>query len=101
MFGHNDSRDKDWDEKLFKKDYVEMINSLLKMGSKPSIYLMIPPPVYEDGCFLGIRQQVVKQQKRIVPEIAKEAGLPAENVIDLYHAMGGDDLTEQALFCDA
>ena len=56
MFGHNDSRKKDWDEELFKKDYVEMINSLLKMGSKPSIYLMIPPPVYEDGCFLGISQ---------------------------------------------
>lgn len=35
----------------------------------------------------------------LVPTIAHSCGLPDENVIDLYDAMGGKDLSMTELFC--
>ena len=35
----------------------------------------------------------------LVPTIAEECGIPSENVIDLFTAMGGRDLSQPELYC--
>ena len=51
MLGTNDSKSFQWDENEFEKDYIDMIAEFQKMASSPSIWLMIPPPLYKDGTF--------------------------------------------------
>ena len=52
MLGTNDSKTHNWDEKNFRKDYLSLVNKFKgltgKSGHKCTLYLMIPPPVYED-----------------------------------------------------
>ena len=49
MFGHNDSRVFQYNEKLLLKDYASMIKTLKKGGS--TLFVMIPPPLYKDGIY--------------------------------------------------
>jgi len=45
MLGTNDANQ--WNKDEFVKDYTEMISTLQNLTSKPKIYVMIPPPLYQ------------------------------------------------------
>ena len=51
MLGSNDSKPTFWNKEQFMTEYSAMISSYLEMGSKPEVYVMIPPRVYieQDG----------------------------------------------------
>ena len=51
MLGTNDSKISQWNEEDFRRDYLEMSRNFLAMESKPSLYIMIPPPLYADGVY--------------------------------------------------
>ena len=46
MFGTNDCKTFQWNETDFAADYTEMIGSFLNLDSKPTVYVMVPPPLY-------------------------------------------------------
>ena len=59
-----------------------MARTMMKLPSKPYLYIMIPPPVYFPG-FLKINETVTnKVLPRVVREIAKELGIPPQRIID-------------------
>lgn len=70
------------------------------MSSKPDVFIVIPPPIYVDGKVEGSMDLL---NGKIIPEIsniAKECGVADDQMIDLYNAMGGQDLQKPHLFCD-
>ena len=72
------------------KDYlslIELAGTLGSGGRKPLMAIMKPPPLWKDGAY-GMKQSVLNDvMPKLVPQIAKEAGLPPP--IDIYTALGG------------
>ena len=46
MLGTNDSKNYQWDEEAFLADYHEMAKNFMDIKSKPSLYLLVPPPLH-------------------------------------------------------
>ena len=61
LLGTNDAKSHNWNQDRFIKDYTEMVQTYLDLKSKPDVYVMIPPPLYQDEQF-GIIQKVINQQ---------------------------------------
>jgi len=51
MLGTNDSKIFQWNRKQYHNDYIEMVKNMKNLPSKPEIYLMVPPPLYQDGAY--------------------------------------------------
>jgi alpha-L-fucosidase 2 len=49
MLGTNDSKIYQWNRRQYHNDYVEMVKNMKNLPSKPEVYLMVPPPLYQDG----------------------------------------------------
>ncbi|XHH08926.1 MAG: GDSL-type esterase/lipase family protein [Candidatus Bathyarchaeia archaeon] len=67
----------------FSSDYKQLIKSFQELPSKPQIYLVVPPPIFNDS--LGPNSTILVEQ--IIPQIrqiAAETGLP---LIDFYDEM--------------
>jgi len=88
MLGTNDAKYANWgplhDE--FPVDYMSMIDDFKNISTGPKIFLMIPPPLYQDGRY-GMNQTVINSLfpgdgPAGVRTLAKAAGLPSP--IDLY-----------------
>lgn len=89
MLGSNDSKAFNWNKETFIKDYKALVESYVNLESKPTIYIMAPPPVFEDGGKVKYNIEKETIAKEIVPltkEIAKEKGLAC---IDLYTLFEG------------
>lgn len=87
MLGTNDAKHQNWNIQppeygQFVPDYLSMINVFKGMASKPQIYIMTPPPLFQDGVY-GMNQTVINAVfPSLVPRIAAQAGLPVP--IDLF-----------------
>ena len=84
MLGSNDSKPFNWNKENFIKEYKEVVSSYVNLSSKPQVYVIAPPPVFEvDGeVKYNIQKDVIANE--IVPAIkqaAKEMNLPC---IDMY-----------------
>jgi acyl-CoA thioesterase I len=91
MFGTNDAKYNNWNETLFKTDYISMIKGFQKLPTKPAIYLIIPPPMYTDEGPYNISGPTVNYLlPEIIPEIAKQCNV---KVIDGFNALGGTTLS--------
>ncbi len=67
----------------FTNDYKQLIAAFQELPSNPEIYLVVPPPIFDDS--LGPNSTIIVQQ--IIPQIkqiANETGLP---LIDFYDEM--------------
>ena len=90
MFGTNDAKYDNWNEDLFRKDYVSLIEGFQELPTKPAIYLIIPPPMYTDLGPYNISGPTVNYLlPKIIPEIAKHCKV---KVIDGFNALGGTSL---------
>jgi len=82
--GTNDSKPNNWKHKEeYVADYVALIESFRKLGSKPVVWLCYPVPAYPGRW--GITDKVMKEE--VMPrldEVAKKSGC---KVIDLYSAL--------------
>lgn len=85
MLGTNDSKQRNWNAKAYKQQYLALVAELQEIPSRPAIYLMAPPEAYagEDGEIIyGIDNTVIRDEiRQIVKEVAEETG---EEFIDLY-----------------
>jgi len=91
MLGSNDSKAYNWNKENFVKEYKALVESYVNLESKPTVYLMAPPPVFAvDGKVkYDIEQKTIANE--IVPltkEIAEELQLEC---IDLYEIFKGKE----------
>ena len=82
--GTNDSKPRNWKHKEeYVADYVALIESFRKLGSKPMVWLCYPVPAYPGRW--GITDKVMKEEVMPrVDEVAKKSGC---RIIDLYSAL--------------
>lgn len=99
MFGTNDAKTFNWSYEEYRRDYIDMVNSFKSMESQPKIYLMIPPPLYKE-VFDMIPQIINLELRTLIPDIAQDAGIPKERVINLFEALGGIALDKEHMFVD-
>jgi len=92
MLGTNDAKVNNW--KLhaeFPVDYKAMIDTFKNLSSQPKIYLMVPPPLYEDGAYdmnqTAINSVFPGDGPAGVRTLAKASGLDAP--IDLFSLWEG------------
>ena len=100
MMGTSDAKEGKWDPDAFRSDYLEMATAFKNMPSQPYLYLMVPPPLYEDGVH-NLSQKVINGvMPTLISEVAGKLGLPSSQVIDVWGAMGGKGLSNWEFFCD-
>jgi lysophospholipase L1-like esterase len=84
MLGTNDAKFGNWkgaNIAQFPIDYKSMIDEFVALDTKPTVYLMVPPPLYQDGRY-GMNQTVINtlfpgDGPAGVRTLAKASGLPA------------------------
>ena len=88
MLGTNDAKFRNWGplHAEFPVDYKSMIDAFAALTPKPEIYLMVPPPLYQNGRY-GMNQTVINtlfpgDGPAGVRTLAKDSGLPTP--IDLF-----------------
>ena len=81
MLGTNDARSDRWQAfgAQFQSDYTDMLASFEHMDSNPTIHVMVPPPLYENGVYQGMNQTVINSifpgvGQAGIGTIAKKAG---------------------------
>ena len=80
-----------------------MANNFLNLPSKPDLYLMISPPLYQELRY-GINHTVINEIfPQLIPMIAQNLSLENDksvDVIDIFNTLGGADLTQPQMFAD-
>ena len=76
-------------------DYAAMIKLVRTLGPKdgvpPRIFLSVPPPLMQDTVY-GMNETVINEVlPELIPRIAEANGIPKENIIDVFSALGGRD----------
>ena len=97
MLGTNDARPMNWDEEDYKKDLIEMVEEFQNMASKPKVYVMIPPAMYQK--FKEIEPMIVNTK---LPRAVRDAHAQMTNVtlINTRDALGGLNLEHNSWFCN-
>lgn len=84
MLGSNDSKKNNWNREEYIKDYCEMIESYLRLESKPKVYVLTPPPLFEvNGRVMWqLRKDVVDRE--ICPCVKQIAAQTGVRCIDIH-----------------
>ncbi len=84
MLGTNDTKPHNFKhERDFATDYADLVDSFLKLESKPRVYVCRPCPVPDPGNF-GINDKNLRVYIRRVDRLAKEKNL---EIIDMHSAL--------------
>ena len=94
--GTNDAKHYNWNLEEFEQDYRDMV--AIFQGLDAEVYLVVPPPLYEDGAYDMNATVINHIFPSLIPRIANETG--ATGVIDVFDALGGALLNAPELFCD-
>ena len=78
--GTNDSKDFQWNQSQYERDYQAMIDTLCSLPSKPAIYLCTPVKAFRDKW--GITDSVIVNG--VIPSIQKIARKNKLTLIDLH-----------------
>ncbi|MDE5983850.1 MAG: hypothetical protein K2H13_01170 [Eubacterium sp.] len=84
MLGSNDSKENNWDKDKFVNDYCEIIESYLKLESKPKVYVLVPTPLFEiNGKVMWqLRKDIVDNE--ICPAVKQIANKMGIQYVDMY-----------------
>lgn len=107
MLGTNDAKVANWDEDMYREDLRLMINTALNSSSTKSVFVAMPPPLYEDGKY-GIQEQVVNLNfcgdpvgEGIIGTLIHEINSPKLHMVDVFSALGGLNLSHPEFFFDS
>ena len=102
MLGSNDAKEGMWSPYDFFNDYLELCKFMTAQEQKPKVYLVTPPPFYPQyGNKDKLMPEVINTYlPALTKQVANKCGLPKDQVIELFDAMGGEDLSMPELFCD-
>ena len=84
----------------YTADYLDMISILKAQPAKPRVFVMQPTPLYAQNLFGQMNQTVTNfVLPRLLPTVAA-ASAAEPQVIDLFNALGGANLTQPNITCD-
>lgn len=87
MLGSNDTKKRNWDPEIFRRDYKQIVQSYLKLPSEPRVILITPIQVHRvmGIPLLGLYPETMEEGVRpAIHEIAKETGLEIVDLKDLF-----------------
>jgi len=121
--GTNDATEMCWDCEAFVKDYAAVCVEFLERNApKPTVYVLTPPPVCEDGA-LGVQLAIIADElpgavRRVAEEAARIINEPLEvaakrarqqvppellaktGVIDAFETFGGRRLSRRSYYAE-
>lgn len=87
MLGSNDTKRRNWDPEIFRRDYRELVQSYLDLPSKPRVILIAPIRIFQPMHIplLGLYSETMEGGVRpAIREIAAELGLALVDLVDLF-----------------
>lgn len=91
MLGTNDTKKRNWDPDIFRRDYRRLVESYLALPSSPRVVLIAPIPIslIKGVALLGVYPDTLETGVRpAIHGIGKEMGLQVVDLVDVFH--GGD-----------
>ena len=88
MLGTNDTKKRNWDPDIFRRDYRRLVESYLALPSSPRVVLIAPIPIslIKGVALLGVYPGPLETGVRpAVHEIGKEMGLQVVDLVDVFH----------------
>lgn len=86
MLGTNDARDDIYQSiDNFVADYEQVVRQVQELESNPKIFIVKPPPIFENEVFLS-NQNLLEGVIPRIEQVANELGLP---LIDVYTPLAG------------
>ena len=87
MLGTNDTKRRNWDPEIFRRDYQRIIESYRQLPSQPRIILIAPIRIYLVAGLplMGLHPETMEEGVRpTIREIAAEEGLELIDLVDLF-----------------
>ena len=87
MLGTNDTKTRNWDPDIFRRDYRKIVESYQKLPSQPRVILIAPIRIFFilGKPLLGVHPETMEEGVRpAIREIAKETGLELVDLQDLF-----------------
>ena len=87
MLGSNDTKKRNWEPEIFRKDYGKLVDSYLQLPSKPRVILVAPIRIFLIGKIplMGLYPETMEEGVRpAIREIAAEKGLQLIDLRDLF-----------------
>ena len=87
MLGSNDTKKRNWDPEIFRRDYKRIVESYLKLHSQPRVILIAPIQIFQPMHIplLGLYTETMENGVRpAIREIAAEMGLELVDLVNLF-----------------
>lgn len=87
MLGSNDTKKRNWDPEIFRRDYKRIVESYLKRPSEPRVILIAPIQIFQPMHIplLGLYTETMENGVRpAIREIAAEMGLELVDLVNLF-----------------
>lgn len=87
MLGSNDTKRRNWDPEIFRRDYGKLVDSYLQLPSKPRVILVAPIRIFLIGKIplMGLYPETMEEGVRpAIREIAAEKGLQLIDLQNLF-----------------
>ena len=87
MLGSNDTKKRNWDPEIFRRDYKRIVESYLKLPSQPRVILIAPIQIFQPMHIplLGLYTETMENGVRpAIREIASEMGLELVDLVNLF-----------------
>ena len=87
MLGTNDTKKRNWDPNIFRRDYTELVKSYMALPSHPRVILLAPIRIFlpfrlpVQGLYPETMEQGVRPAIR---EVAQKLGLDLIDLVDLF-----------------
>lgn len=87
MLGSNDTKRRNWEPEVFRRDYRKLVQSYLDLPSKPRVLLIAPIRIFQPLHIpvLGLYSDTMEEGVRpAIREIAAGMGLELVDLVDLF-----------------
>ncbi len=87
MLGTNDTKHRNWDPDIFRRDYTQIVDSYLALDSKPRVILIGPIRIFRrlNLAIMGVHPEALEAGVRpAIQEIAEQKGLEFIDLKDLF-----------------
>ena len=87
MLGTNDTKRRNWDPNIFRRDYTELVKSYMALPAKPRVILIAPIRIHLPFKIpvLGLYPETMEEGVRpAIREIAAKLGLELVDLVDLF-----------------
>lgn len=87
MLGSNDTKKRNWDPKVFRRDYCKLVESYRSLPSNPRVVLIAPIRIFlvKGIALMGLHPDTMEGGVRpAILEMGEEMGLQVVDLVDLF-----------------